>query len=618
MPHLARKQRTQPAQSRAGNAGSMPFSGFAAPTSNTTYTPNQFFDVCLTNASRGAVRLVAYMIRKTLGWCDAEGNPQEERIAVSYQDLVTRAGISREMIRSALNEALAGHFIRCVRPGKAKGADDSGQTALYELCWDDSPEYVKDPKRFRGFFEGEGNRTDIPNEFFDHLIPHEPLAVIKAVGSIIRFSIGFQARRGVRRQHVQLSYSDIQRYAHIRSRATLSEALETALRLNYVACLESGVFDPNAGRLSRAAVYALKWADGFGKIAAQSIGQKIEPGQTPGISDHRSEIRTGDQSEKRTGNGQKNEPEERSEIRTGIKTKPTNDTFKQQKGTDDAEIQESWKMLQAQGFDRKTSTRMAEQYPKERILDQVKWLPLRAPARNPLGMLRLAIEENWPDPTAKFLDMELPGAVFASHFYAALAGNEGQPIAELHTDDLVLGERFLRKLRLAEKGEVDPAVWGRAFGRFIREEFPAAARGGFSLAFSLRIRGDGFYLRHTAAMKAKRVKAERAAMEAHEAAHRAEWIAYLKTESERVKEERAEDYARFEAHRADERRRMIESPFAVFTEERLARYDGQERRILDFQKFFAGEVLDFWKWDARMNPQHFTALQTATPTPTAP
>ena len=63
------------------------FTGFTSPTSNTTYTPNQFFDVCLPNHSRGVVRLVGYMIRKTLGWCDANGNPQHETVTFSYGDL---------------------------------------------------------------------------------------------------------------------------------------------------------------------------------------------------------------------------------------------------------------------------------------------------------------------------------------------------------------------------------------------------------------------------------------------------------------------------------------------------------------------------------------------------
>src|SRR5258706_3019882 len=97
-----------------------PFVGFALPTSNTTYTPNQFFDVCLPHNSRGVVRLVAFMIRKTLGWCDAEGRPQAEQHTISYADLERDAGINRDMIRGAVDEAVKGHFIRCVRPPQKK------------------------------------------------------------------------------------------------------------------------------------------------------------------------------------------------------------------------------------------------------------------------------------------------------------------------------------------------------------------------------------------------------------------------------------------------------------------------------------------------------------------
>ena len=111
------------------------FAGFAHPTSNTTYTPNQFFDVCLPHASRGTVRVVAFMIRKTLGWCDAQGNPQAERHAVSYADF-EQAGISHGMIRSAIEEAVKGQFIRCVREPQSKTSGKPGVSGLYELRWD--------------------------------------------------------------------------------------------------------------------------------------------------------------------------------------------------------------------------------------------------------------------------------------------------------------------------------------------------------------------------------------------------------------------------------------------------------------------------------------------------
>src|SRR6266496_771487 len=292
------------------------FRGFAAPTSNTTYTPNQFFDVCLPHHSRGVVRLVAHLIRRTLGWCDADGQPQEEQIQVSYQELIDRAGISRQMIRDAVDEATAGGFIECVRQGRPSRPNETAVTALYQLRWDGGSEYVKDPERFSGFFEGEGNRTDIPNEFFDWVIPREPLSVIKVVGSIIRFSIGFQAQHGRRRQQVALSYTDIQNYARIRNRNDLSQAVQRAIDANYIRCVEAGVFDPHAGILSKAATYAVKWAD---SPAGFLTGQKSVPG-----------VLLADQSENRTGSSQKSVPENQSENRTDIEIKQTNETLKQQ------------------------------------------------------------------------------------------------------------------------------------------------------------------------------------------------------------------------------------------------------------------------------------------------
>src|SRR4051812_12690658 len=106
-----------------------PFSGFALPTSNTTYTPNQFFDVCLRHQSRGVVRLVGYMIRKTLGWCDQHGNPLQETINVPYSELEKKAGLGHSMIRESLDQAEHGGFINCVREGQASSRLNSGASA---------------------------------------------------------------------------------------------------------------------------------------------------------------------------------------------------------------------------------------------------------------------------------------------------------------------------------------------------------------------------------------------------------------------------------------------------------------------------------------------------------
>ncbi|MEJ7605156.1 MAG: hypothetical protein WKF37_02570, partial [Bryobacteraceae bacterium] len=93
------------------------------------------------------------------------------------------------------------------------------------------------------------------------MVRNEPLSVIKVVGSIIRFSIGFQARRGVRRQQVALSFRDIERYAHMGDTHVLAQAIRHAELSHYILKLREGVFDTNAGRESRPAIFTLRWAD---------------------------------------------------------------------------------------------------------------------------------------------------------------------------------------------------------------------------------------------------------------------------------------------------------------------------------------------------------------------
>jgi hypothetical protein len=385
------------------------FQGFALPTSNTTYAPNQFFDVCLPHHSRGCVRLVSFLIRKTLGWCDADGNPQSERHLVSWADF-EGAGISREMIGSAINEAIEAHFIRCVRAPRAQKAGQASLSGLYELKWDERPEYIKDPKEFRGFFEGEGNRTYIPNQFFDFVIPHETLAVVKVVGSVIRFSIGFQNKWGHRRRNVSLSYQHIQNYSHIRDRKTLSSAIHHAMESNYIERVEEGYFDPEAGKLSRAAVYAVKWLN---QGTVELNGQKTLPEKSATKS--RSEIPT--------GNGQKNPPGERSENPTDIEIKQTNKTYKQSK-TPSAlapEAAASFEKLKNAGFDDSAAKAMAVRFSFDRVERQITWIGQRNCKSNRLGMLRKAIEEDWQAPAGGKLGQPNSGNPRGEAFDGAIA-----------------------------------------------------------------------------------------------------------------------------------------------------------------------------------------------------
>lgn len=373
------------------DAASARFAGFALPTSNTTYTPNQFFDVCLPHSSRGCVRLVSRMIRKTLGWCDAEGRPQQEQIRLSYADLEA-AGISRGMIKSAVTEAIESNFIRCVREARPKSAGEPAVSALFELNWDESGEYIKDPKRFRGFFGGDGNRTYIPNQFFDHVIPREPLAVVKVVGSVIRFSIGFVNKWGHRRTHASLSYTDLQRYSKVRNRQNLGDALRFAIDANYLHVVDKGYFDPNGGVESRTATYAVKWRT---EATDDPNSMKNVPGAEP----------FNNQSENQTGIGSKNSPVDQFKNRTGLQIKQTKKTSKQQAAVftrkeRDATGADAVELLQHEGFDRTTAEKLAGTHAIERIVRQIEWIDQRGVRRNRVGMLRKAIEQDWSKPMA--------------------------------------------------------------------------------------------------------------------------------------------------------------------------------------------------------------------------
>jgi hypothetical protein len=364
-------------------AASATFAGFQPPTSNTTYTPNQFFDVCLPHASQGCLRVVAYLIRRTLGWCDALGNPQRERIEVSHRELERRAGISHAVIRGALDEAIAKHFVECIREGRASSAGDSGEPALYALKWDPRPSYARTLEEFRGFYEGEGHRTDIPNEFFDRLIPSENLSVIKVVGAVIRYSIGYQARRGSRRQQATLAYSQIMKVAGLSSRRTLAQAIRASVARNYIVRLDPCYFSARVSE-RRSATYAVRWSDGFHaeiptapeRIPAD-LGINHAEKDTSGSPDH---------TKKDTSPAPERKPADRTEKDT-IETKQLNEKQKQHAD-----------LLRKEGFDAGGAARIAAKYRAEVIRRQIEWLPLRNPARNRAGLLRRAIEGDWPQP----------------------------------------------------------------------------------------------------------------------------------------------------------------------------------------------------------------------------
>ena len=111
------------------------FDGFEPLLANYLYCPNQFFDVCIRNCSRGTVRIVAYMLRQTLGWLDREGNPIRQAIHVTYSDLIRKAGVSRGAIGKAITDAVSGGFIECSQVATQSRKGQSAESAVYSLRW---------------------------------------------------------------------------------------------------------------------------------------------------------------------------------------------------------------------------------------------------------------------------------------------------------------------------------------------------------------------------------------------------------------------------------------------------------------------------------------------------
>lgn len=362
--------------------GQQVFRGFEHLDANYIYCPNQFFEVCLRYHSRGVVRLVAYMLRKTLGYLDKTGSPVRQDIRISYLELSRHAGISTRAIPNALRDAESAGFIRCVTSGLANGRGQRGRAAQYRLRWSgEDDDYTNDPQQFRGFYAGEGHRTPIPNGFFDVVVHQETLAMAKVVGTVLRHTVGYQNQFGGRRPDAPLAYSYIQRFANINDRTTLSKTLKVAEQKGYIGCISKGRFDPNAGRQSCAARYAVKWLEeAMNDVkTAETRPERSSPSRHGKIP---------------TGNVAESRPAEDGKIPTGRKT-ISKTSYKQQNVV--AKSHEGYALLIEEGIDKKTARRLARSASLDEIRRQVQWIDFRSPQNRP-AMLRKAIEQDWREP----------------------------------------------------------------------------------------------------------------------------------------------------------------------------------------------------------------------------
>ncbi|MEZ6129012.1 MAG: hypothetical protein R3C59_10035 [Planctomycetaceae bacterium] len=365
-------------QRQSDDASSANFPGFEPLDANYVYCPNQFLDLCLPNCSRGAVRIAGYLLRETLGWLDKNGQPLKQQIIVRYRDLIQKAGVSRGAIGPALAEAVQSGFIQCCQSAEHKSAGNAGQSAMYALHWNEAGDYATDLGRFVGFYTGEGHRTPVPNRFFDDVIRNESLSVVKVVGAVIRHTVGYQNQFGGRRSSSPLSYSQIQRYSNISDRSTLAHAIRHACDTGYIECVQSGCFSPNSADRQPAA-YALRWLT---KATNSDNGSKTRPAS--------------DRFKKPTSSGSEIRPENRYKNQTSKKDSSENNNSKQQTAAD----QKGIRLLTTAGLDEATAIQLLVKSGVTVIENQLCWLDARNPTENRLGMLRKAIDENWPPPAA--------------------------------------------------------------------------------------------------------------------------------------------------------------------------------------------------------------------------
>ena len=288
---------------------------------------------------------------------------------MSYSDLINKAGVSRGAIGPALQEATDAGFLIQRRMGMASSPGSTSQTAMYALRWSEGGKYARHLRDFSGFFVGEGHRTPVPNRFFDDVIRHQPLAVAKVVGTVIRHTVGYQNQFGGRRSSAPLSQRYIAEYSGLSLGKTVSLAIHTAEQAGFIIRSEDGCFshDPQQQQAVR---YAVRWA-ASSKIPA---GERFKNPSSTGS--------------KKTAENRFKNP---STKKTNLK-----DTCKQQSAVETNCLQK----LTRAGLDRQTAIRLVQKRGVEVVENQLDWLEARNPTENRVGMLRKAIDENWDKPEA--------------------------------------------------------------------------------------------------------------------------------------------------------------------------------------------------------------------------
>ncbi len=618
------------------------FPGFPDFQANVTFMPIQFFTVVLPYCSRGCVRIVGYALRQVLGWVDTQGHPTREQLQLSYRQIIDEAGVSRDAIAAALQEALDKRFLRCVQTPQADQRGQPAQSGIYEICWDNEGRYTDSPKEFRGFYYPEAAvmpvpgdpevihrpkaaRKNIPNAFFDYLLRREPLSVIRVVGALLFYSIQW-GPGGERKVPVSRSITDLSRLTKF-SRQHVHEAVLAARRRGYLDQVDAGCFDPAAARASRAAIYGIHWSASLpaGKVlrpAAQAVTESpvrnSERGPDRSEKVHGAAVTKGERDQSEKVNGERSEKVNGISIKIEPKTEqatagvPAANGIAADKAPVAAAVMSGFELLRKAGFDERTARCLAGKRSPEVIQRQMDWLSLRHTTRNRLGLLRRAIEQDWPKPEGATEEASQQlGRLFAGRYYAAYHGYTGEAATEPFPKDIQVAAKFVERLLAHGRDTTSVPEWGRRFGHLLREKHRGDARAKPNLSFAVVLYGDEFLKTVQQDLAVHQKLADGKAREARQAALMPDYLAYLRRLEEKFQRTQPGLYAQFVEHRNRTRHAMSGGLFLA-SAETLAKFDEEGSRLQAFAEFFLGHpqspIPDFWQWDERNHPRPLASI----------
>lgn len=235
------------------------FHGFAQAASNVTPTPLQFFDVAMVLLkSVHSVRTLGGIIRKRKLYKDSDGIYRGGEVEVSCAD-AQQWGVTAKYLPGAIQELVDGRFIEIVREGRPNGEGRLGVSTLIRLKYDERPDskgvYIRDPQAFDGFCVKTGIYMDVPDEYYTVMLPTSELSTIKVASVVLRETIGWQDGYGQRRTRIGLSVRCIADRLGLPV-STVHRGITASIN-KFIARVEAGVFDTQAGAQSKASVYSV-------------------------------------------------------------------------------------------------------------------------------------------------------------------------------------------------------------------------------------------------------------------------------------------------------------------------------------------------------------------------